>query len=166
MTRHTTAVAWLLLLSAFALGYAKAPEAPSAEAIRGVVARYARSIDTVDTDLASQVWAEDEDISFIHPMGHERGWTQIKTNLYEGIMGAFFSARKLSVRDVSVKLLGDAAVVEFYWSFEAKLRKDGSDVKTQGRETQVLRKDKSGSWRIVHIHYSGMPPSTPPGGGL
>jgi hypothetical protein len=33
---------------------------------------------------------------------------------------------------------------------------DGSPLKTEGRETQVLRKT-DGRWELVHVHYSGMP---------
>jgi len=47
-------------------------------------------------------------------------------------------------------------VAEFYWDFVAKLRKDGSPITTHGRETQVYRKMQDG-WRLVHVHYSGMP---------
>jgi ketosteroid isomerase-like protein len=53
-------------------------------------------------------------------------------------------------------MYGDTAWAEFYWDFVAKFRKDGSPLKTQGRETQVYRKDNQG-WRIVHVHYSNMP---------
>jgi ketosteroid isomerase-like protein len=47
-------------------------------------------------------------------------------------------------------------VVEFYWDFVAKFRKDGSSITTHGRETQVYRRTPEG-WRLVHVHYSGMP---------
>lgn len=131
------------------------------EAIRNVVAKYTRSVDNADTELAREVWADAEDISFIHPLGHERGWMQIKTNVYEKIMRDLFLTRKLTVRDLAVKLYGDAAVAEFYWVFDAKWRKDGSALRTEGRETQVLRKGVRGTWEIVHIHYSGMAASSP-----
>ena len=88
----------------------------------------------VDTDLARQVWAEDADISFIHPMGHERGWAQN---------------------------YGNTAVVEFYWFFDATLRHNGQTFRSQGRETQVLQRTADGAWRIVHVHYSGMPTAIP-----
>jgi ketosteroid isomerase-like protein len=127
-----------------------------AEAIRGIVARYARSIDDADTALAAEVWSNTPDVSFIHPRGHERGWEEVKRNLYEKAMGATFSERKLSTRDVVVHVYGDAAWAEFYWDFTAKLKVDGSAVKTRGRETQVYRK-RDGRWALVHVHYSGMP---------
>ncbi len=45
---------------------------------------------------------------------------------------------------------------EFYWSFDATMAKDATTIHTEGRETQVLEKTNQG-WRIVHVHYSGMP---------
>ncbi len=143
------------------LGNRPAHEASSLEAVNAVVGRYVESINAADTGLARQVWAEDADISFIHPMGHERGWAEIKANLYEKIMRDLLSKRSLKPRDVSVKLYGDFAVVEFYWTFDATWRKDGSPLQTKGRETQVLWRAAGGEWRIVHVHYSGMPAATP-----
>jgi ketosteroid isomerase-like protein len=95
-------------------------------------------------------------VSFIHPRGHERGWKQVKENFYEKTMGKTFSERKLTVKDVEVKVYGDAAVAVFYWDFVAKLREGGNALKTHGRETQVYYKGPHG-WALVHVHYSGMP---------
>jgi len=55
-------------------------------------------------------------------------------------MGDNFSERKLSIHDVSIHILGDAAQAEFYWDFAAKFRKDGSPLTTHGRETQLYQK--------------------------
>jgi ketosteroid isomerase-like protein len=71
-------------------------------------------------------------------------------------MGQMFSERKLTVKDLAIHSYGQSAWAEFYWDFSAKLRKDGSSVATHGRETQVYRKI-DGAWRLVHVHYSGMP---------
>ena len=128
----------------------------SAEEIKNLVAKYAKSVSDADADLASQIWWNSPEASFIHPLGHEHGFEQIKQNVYTRLMGGMFSERKLSVHDIAVRVLGDAAVAEFYWDFTAKLRKDGSPVTTHGRETQVYRKMTDG-WRLVHVHYSGMP---------
>lgn len=80
------------------LGNRPAHEASSLEAVNAVVGRYVESINAADTGLARQVWAEDADISLIHPKGHE---------------------------------------------------------------TQVLWRAAGGEWRIVHVHYSGLPAATP-----
>ena len=129
------------------------------EEIKSLITKYAQSVDDADTNLASQVWCNSPEASFIHPLGHEHGFEQIKENVYNKLMGGMFSERKLTAHDVSVQVLGDAAVAEFYWDFVAKFRKDGSPISTHGRETQVYRKTSDG-WRLVHVHYSGMPVTT------
>ena len=128
----------------------------TSEEIKSLISKYAKSIDAADTNLASQVWWDSSEASFIHPLGHEHGFEQIKENVYTRLMGGMFSERKLSPHDIAVQVLADAAVAEFYCDFTAKLRKDGSPITTHGRETQVYRKTPDG-WRLVHVHYSGMP---------
>jgi ketosteroid isomerase-like protein len=125
-------------------------------AITGLIERYAQSVDAADTRLASEIWATAGDVSFIHPLGHERGWESIRTNVYTKLMGETFSERKLDVRDIAVHAYRDTAWAEFYWDFVAKLRSDGKTLMTHGRESQVYRKI-DGRWRLVHVHYSGMP---------
>jgi ketosteroid isomerase-like protein len=129
---------------------------PDTDAIRGLIEKYARSIDGADIALASGIWSRSPDVSFIHPRGHERGWEEVKKNVYQELMGATFSERKLTPRDVVVHVLGDAAWAEFYWDFTAKFKNGGQPLKTKGRETQVFRKT-DGRWELVHVHYSGMP---------
>jgi len=147
----------LLICAALSFGAAVAPSAdPTAEtAIRELVATYARAVDAADTSLAATVWSTTPDVSFIHPLGHARGWDEVK-RFFEETMGGLFSDRKLTVKDVVVHWYGDAAWVEFYWNFTARFRKDGRDIATAGRETQIYRK-ADGRWRLVHVHYSGMP---------
>jgi Xaa-Pro aminopeptidase len=125
-------------------------------AVRSLIDKYAKSIDGADTALAAEVWLDSPDVSFIHPLGHEHGFEQIKQNVYQHLMGDTFSERKLSIHDVSVHVYGDAARAEFYWDFTAKFKKDGSPLTTHGRETQLYQK-MQGRWRLVHVHYSGMP---------
>lgn len=124
--------------------------------IERMIAKYAKSIDEADMTLASQIWSDSPEVSFIHPLGHEHGLEQIKQNVYRHLMGDAFSERKLSIHDISAHVYGDTAWAEFYWDFAAKYRKDGSPITTHGRETQVYRKEQ-GHWRLVHVHYSGMP---------
>jgi ketosteroid isomerase-like protein len=132
-------------------------QAPSdADAIRTIIEKYAKSIDRADTALAAELWSKSPDVSFIHPRGHERGWEEVKQNMYEKTMGAMFSERKLTPRDVVVHVHGDSAWAEFYWDFTAKLKGNGPTIKTKGRETQIFQK-AGGRWQLVHVHYSGMP---------
>jgi ketosteroid isomerase-like protein len=127
-------------------------------ALRTLIEKYAKSVDGADTALASTIWSKSADVSFIHPRGHEHGWQEVKQNVYETLMGATFSERKLTPRDVVVHVYGDTAWAEFYWDFVAKFRSDGAALKTTGRETQIYRK-ADGHWELVHVHYSGMPAS-------
>ena len=128
----------------------------AAQEIRHLITKYATSVDNADTELASQVWLDSPDVTFIHPAGHEHGFEQIKQNVYKRLMGETFSERTLTVHDVMVQVYHDAAWAEFYWDFTAKLRKDGSFIATHGRETQIYWRIE-GRWRLVHVHYSGMP---------
>jgi ketosteroid isomerase-like protein len=130
--------------------------AADSSAIRSLIEKYAKSVDAADTTLAAEVWLDSPDVSFIHPLGHEHGFEQIKQNVYTRLMGDTFSERKLSLRDISIHVFGDAAWAEFYWDFAAKFRKDGSPLTTHGRETQLYQRVQ-GRWRLVHVHYSGMP---------
>jgi len=133
-----------------------APAQSADTEFRLLVAAYARSIDAADTKLASEIWSTNSDVSFIHPQGHEHGLDQIKQNVYTRLMGQTFSERKLTPKQIVVHAYSDTAWVEFYWDFAAKLRSDGSAVETHGRETQIYRREQ-GRWRLVHVHYSGMP---------
>jgi Xaa-Pro aminopeptidase len=133
-----------------------AETAADSTAIRGLIDKYAKSVDDADAALAAEVWLDSPEVSFIHPLGHEHGFEQIKQNVYQHLMGDTFSERRLRVHDVSVHVYGDAALAEFYWDFAAKFRKGGSPLTTQGRETQFYQKE-NGRWRLVHVHYSGMP---------
>jgi ketosteroid isomerase-like protein len=126
-------------------------------AIRNAVGVYVRSIDLADAEMGRKVWAEGAAVSFIHPLGHERGWEQVKRNFYEKLMRDLLDQRKLTVKDLVVRQVGGAALVEFYWDFHALFKKDGKPLRSSGRESQVWEKNRQGQWRIVHIHYSGMP---------
>ena len=141
---------------AFTLPYAargdKPGDAKAADAIRQQITKYTAALDAADIDLASQVWRNSLEVSFIHPAGHAHGWEEVK-GIYQ-FFGSAFSERKLTARDVSVHVNGDTAWAEFYWHFVAKQSKDGSAVHTDGRETQIYNKVGNG-WQLVHVHYSG-----------
>ena len=64
------------------------------DAIKRVLDSYVMSVNAADTRLAREVWAEREGVSFIHPLGHERGWPQIKANFYQKLMGGMFRSAR------------------------------------------------------------------------
>jgi ketosteroid isomerase-like protein len=126
------------------------------QAIKSLIAAYASSIDRADTKSADQLFSNAPEVTFIHPRGEEHGREQIETNVYRNLMGATFSERRLTPKDIAVHVYDDTAWSEFNWDFVAKVRTDGSDVHSQGRETQIYHRE-NGQWRIVHVHYSGVP---------
>ncbi len=126
------------------------------QAIKDLITMYATSIDRADTKLAGQLFSNAPEVTFIHPLGEERGRDQIEADVYRNLMGGTFLERKLTPKDIAVHVYGDAAWSEFNWDFVAKVRKDGNSFHSQGRETQIYHRE-NGQWRIVHVHYSGMP---------
>lgn len=125
-------------------------------AIRHIISQYARGVELADIDLAATIWSQKEDVSFIHPRGHERGWNAVRDNFYIKTMQELFSKREIVVQNVAISICGDFAWSEFYWYFSAKRRSDGAQVETKGRESQIYRREGT-MWRIVHVHYSPMP---------
>lgn len=59
--------------------------------------RYLYSIDKADPTLGKQLFYVSPETSFIHPRGHERGWSQIAENFYGTTMGKTFSKRTLKL---------------------------------------------------------------------
>ena len=126
------------------------------KAIEQVIENYKTSINRADTTLAATFWLTTPEVSFIHPRGHEKGWEEIKSGIY-GMFGSRFSKRDLKSYNETIQLYGDMAVVEFYWIFDAVFSGENPEsMQSKGRETQVLKKIEE-EWRIVHVHYSGMP---------
>ena len=125
-------------------------------AIEQVLEDYFTSINDADTSLAASFWLTSPEVSFIHPRGHEKGWEEIKSGIYE-MFGTRFSTRDLKGFDENIQIFGDMAVVEFYWIFDAVFIGDNPvPMQSRGRETQVMKK-VGDIWKIVHVHYSGMP---------
>ena len=117
---------------------------------------YKKSINEADTTLSKSIWLTEPETSFIHPRGHVKGWEGIKKGIYE-MFGSRFTTRDLKRYDETITLYGNMAIIEFYWVFDATFSGETiMPIQTKGRETQVLKKIDN-EWRIVHIHYSGMP---------
>jgi ketosteroid isomerase-like protein len=138
----------------------KAASETSTLQIKDLLQRYATSIDQANVALASDTWSHDADATFIYPLGTEVGYDNITLHIYQRLMGGYFSQRQLLIHNPTIHVYGDTAWSEFTWTFRATLRNDGTAVTTEGRETQIYRK-QHGSWRIVHVHYSGPPAQAP-----
>lgn len=123
--------------------------------IEEVIKQYVRSVDELDLDLARKIWASGTEVTFIHPRGTEHGIDEILKDVYGNAMGTF-SKRELLPDKAEIHIYNDTAWSQFTWTFHATVKNGGQNITTNGRETQVYHKE-NGSWRIVHVHYSGMP---------
>jgi len=153
---------WAIILMAPACFSVKADTGPppDVKAIRDLLERYVKAVDTVDLSQLSEIWSHSSDVSFVYPLGEEQGFDAIYQHVFQDVMGGMFSARDLRTRSVTVHVKGNAAWSEFHWVFHATMRKDGSAVTTTGVETQIYLKEGT-KWRLVHVHYSEDRNSTP-----
>lgn len=151
----------LMLAAVFTACNTKKEESKNQEemdiaAVEQVLDNYKISINQADTSLAATFWLTVPEVIFLHPRGHEKGWEGIKSGIYE-MFGNSFSTRDLKSYDEQIRIFGDLAVVEFYWVFDATLNGENlTPIQTKGRETQVMKKFGD-DWKLVHVHYSGMP---------
>ena len=146
----------LVITLVFALLVHCTASADMKEDIEKLVDDYAKSVNSLDMELAASIWSQSDEVTFIQPRGHQKGWEDVRNNFYLGAMNNF-SKRELKVKNLVIRELSDnSAWGEFYWEFNATFKKDGKPLKSEGRETQVWKKE-NGAWRIVHIHYSSMP---------
>lgn len=124
--------------------------------VKQIIEKYKTSINHADTTLAASFWLTTPEVTFIHPRGHEKGWEGIKSGIYE-LFGSRFTMRDLKSYNETITMYGDMAVVEFYWIFDATYSGENpTQIQSRGRETQIMKKIGN-EWRIVHVHYSGMP---------
>ncbi len=155
-----TFILWILAMVLAACGTQNTNKTTQTETdmqtIKQVLENYKTSINQADTVLAATFWLTDSLSTFIHPRGHEKGWEEIKPGIYD-MFGSRFSNRNLKSYNEHIQLYGDMAVVEFYWIFDATFSGENPvPMQTRGRETQVMKKFGK-DWKIVHVHYSGMP---------
>lgn len=125
--------------------------------IRQDVATYIQSINQGDVALGGTVFHPSEETTFIHPRGTERGWLMIQRDIYAFFRDTFTKRELKRVGDLHLSRYGDSAVVEFEWDFVATFKGTNAPLHSTGRESQFLHKFPNEGWRIVHVHYSGMP---------
>ena len=124
--------------------------------INKLLENYVKSINECDIELAQTFWDDKDSESFIHPLGYEHNFEEIKNHFYLGIMGGRFSKRDLKLKDIKTKIYNDTAFLELGWDFYATLKETNEQIHTKGRETQFLIL-RNGEWKISNIHYSAEP---------
>ncbi len=123
------------------------------ENIRNLLNDYVQSINDCDLNTAEKIWNVEDKVSFIHPLGYEHSFEEIIEHFYKGIMQNLFSKRELIIKNIEFTQHENNAFVEFEWDFYATQRENNEPIHTKGRESQFII-DKSGQWKICHIHYS------------
>jgi hypothetical protein len=63
------------------------------EAVIKVLQQYKESINSADAEAGSMIWSMNPEVSMIHPSGHERGWDQIRSNVYREIQTKFHHSK-------------------------------------------------------------------------
>ena len=124
-------------------------------AIKALIARYVESISTGDSVLGSKLFSHSPEVSFIQPRGHQHGWNEISSQIYN-FFAKTFTKRNLSIFNEHVTEYDNVAWAEFYWVFDATFKQGNMPLQTKGRETQIWNKTNN-EWHLVHVHYSSMP---------
>ncbi len=126
------------------------------EKIEKLLDKYVKSINECDLELAREIWDTEEPVSLIFPLGYEHSFDKIKENFYLGTMKNLFLKRDLQLKNLKVKINGEAAFLEFCWDFYAASKETKEQVHTKGIETQYLIL-RNNEWKISNIHYSQEP---------
>lgn len=126
-----------------------------------VVRNYTQSVNVGDKkpEIIDELWEHSPDVSNINIRGHQKGFEDIKANFYAPLFDVLTDRNLRMVtdeREPAVYIFDNTAIVEFYWKIDAKLKEGGKPISGAGRETHVLRKTDN-HWKLVHLHYSGMP---------
>ncbi len=133
------------------------PDAAQDEAaVRAVIDREVAAFNGEDLKALSEIWAQNEEITLVDvpPPGLFDGWSRIA-----GAFRDFFdrvSEIHLTVDDVRIRVSGDIAYATYGWAMTGKVGE--RPLVDRGRATAVYRR-VDGGWRMVHAHYSPVPPA-------
>jgi ketosteroid isomerase-like protein len=126
--------------------------------IEQLLQTYLQSVKTADVATASTIWMQRPDIVVVTPLGRYEGWDAVQREVYVNFLQKTFAERELHASNVHIQVNGDSAWAIFDWDFKGKLV-NGQPLTTKGRESHVYERT-AGGWRITHLHYSGVSPSS------
>lgn len=142
----------LLLLSAAGCNRPRG----DAEAIRALVAREVTAINARDMRALSEIWSRDgQALLFdVAPPGRFQGWEQIQRQ-----WSGFFdraSEIHLTVEALHTAAEGSLGYATYDWTMTGRMGSYAID--DRGQATAIYRREKEG-WKLVHAHFSPVPPS-------
>ena len=125
-------------------------------AIRALLDGEVAAINARDLKALGEIWAQDESILMftVDPPGRFQGWEGIGRQWRD-----FFdkvSELSLKVDGVRVTVQGDAGYATYDWTMTGRMGEYALD--DRGQATAIYRRGDQG-WRLVHAHYSSMPPA-------
>ncbi len=127
-----------------------------ADAIKSLVNRETAAINAKDLRALSEIWSQDKNILLfdVPPPGRFQGWGQIG-RLWKDFFDRVADVH-LTVDAVEAEAQGSLGYATYDWSMTGHL---GSYVlEDRGQATAIYRKE-GGQWRLVHAHYSPVPPA-------
>ena len=127
-----------------------------ADAIRALVAREVAAINARDVRALSEIWSHDSNALLfdVPPPGRFQGWEPIKRQWQD-----FFdrvSEMLDPVEALRAEAEGPLGYATYDWTMTGRIGSYALD--DRGQATSIYRKEKSG-WRLVHAHYSPVPPA-------
>src|SRR5213594_5091697 len=146
-----------LLVAGFALTLPACGNAQAdSDAIRALVTREVAAINKKDLRTLSEIWSSDKKILMfdVPPPGRFQGWDQIG-RLWKDFFDKVNEIH-LTVDAVQAEAQGTLGYATYDWAMTGRL---GSyPLEDRGQATAIYRKE-SGHWRLVHAHYSPVPPA-------
>ncbi len=127
-----------------------------AEVVRALVAREAAATNARDLKALEEIWSQNRAILLfdVPPPGRFQGWDKIG-HLFKDFFERFSDVH-LTVANVQVDVEGGMAYATFDWTMTGKMGEYA--VNDRGEATSIYRKEEGG-WRLVHAHYSSVPPA-------
>jgi len=126
------------------------------DAIRSLVDKEVAAINARDVAALSEIWSKDKDILLfdVPPPGRFQGWDEIGP-LWKGFFDKVTDVH-LTVDAVRATSDGTLGYATYDWVMTGRL---GSyDLDDRGEATAIYR-NEGGQWRLVHAHFSPVPPA-------
>jgi len=126
------------------------------DAIRLLVDREVAAINARDLPALSEIWSKEKDILLfdVPPPGRFQGWNEIGP-LWKGFFDKVSDVH-LTVDAVRATSDGTLGYATYDWVMTGRLGSYALD--DRGEATAIYRKE-GGQWRLVHAHFSPVPPA-------
>jgi len=131
-------------------------DAGGADEVKALVARQVEAINGRDMQALARIWSQQDDILLfdVAPPGRFKGWTEIArsfNNLFEKAGELHMTVENVQVQESG----GTLATATYDWVLSGKVGE--TPLEDRGEATEIYRHEKDG-WKLMHAHYSAVPP--------